>query len=294
MRKRSYQNNNAKLALSFEKSGRAYRKLQFGTARALLAPGQFIRFWISRSERIHTCFFSETHMGTAKAEIMKRRLVCDHFIINESDGRSGGLLMLWRKDIVIQCQSVSQYYTDVVVRGTEEWRLTGIYGEPRWENKHLMWEALRSLHGDLSLPWLVIGDSNEILYHYEKEGGRARSQSQLQAFQDSLRSASQRISGFLVMLLHGMEEELENGQTGCWRPKLAITEADRSDRLGQLVRPVWACNPSRVRVLCLESNCNPNWKGYVLPAYKYKGCGRLRVSNHNRTKIILFTQSLKP
>ena len=121
-------------------------------------------------------FFSETHMGTAKAEIMKRRLVCDHFIINESDGRSGGLLMLWRKDIVIQCQSVSQYYTDVVVRGTEEWRLTGIYGEPRWENKHLMWEALRSLHGDLSLPWLVIGDSNEILYHYEKEGGRARSQ----------------------------------------------------------------------------------------------------------------------
>ena len=51
----------------------------------------------------------------------------------------------------------------------------------------------------------------------------------------------------------------------CWKPKLAITEADRSDRLGRPVRLVWACNPSMVRVLCLESYCNPIWKGYVLP-----------------------------
>ena len=48
----------------------------------------------------------------------------------------------------------------------------------------------------------------------------------------------------------------------CWKPKLAITEADW---LGRPVRLVWACNPGMVRVLCLESYCNPIWKGYVLP-----------------------------
>jgi hypothetical protein len=125
-------------------------------------------------------------VGKAKAESLKRRLGCDHFIINESDGRSGGLLMMWRKEIVIQYQGVSQYFINVVVRGYEEWRLTGIYGEPRWEYKHLTWEALRSLHGNLSLPWLALGDFNEILFHHEKEGGRARSQVQLQAFQYTL------------------------------------------------------------------------------------------------------------
>ena len=53
--------------------------------------------------------------------------------------------------------------------------------------------------------------------------------------------------------------------SNCWKSKLAITEVNRSDRLGRPVRPVWACHPSRIRILCIESYCNPIWKGYVLP-----------------------------
>ena len=125
---------------------------------------------IQKRERPDVFFLSETHLGKAKAEILKRKLGFDHFIIHESDGRSGGLLMLWRKDIVIQNQGVSQYFIDVVIRGNEKWRLTGIYGEPNWDKKQLTWETLRSLHGNSSLSWLAIGDFNEILFHHEKEG----------------------------------------------------------------------------------------------------------------------------
>lgn len=56
---------------------------------------------IQKRERPDVFFLSETHLGKAKTKKLKRRLGCDHFIINESDGRSGGLLMLWRKDLVI-------------------------------------------------------------------------------------------------------------------------------------------------------------------------------------------------
>jgi hypothetical protein len=37
-------------------------------------------------------FVCETHLDKAKAEKLKKRLGCDHYIINESDGRSGGFV----------------------------------------------------------------------------------------------------------------------------------------------------------------------------------------------------------
>jgi hypothetical protein len=93
---------------------------------------------------------------------------------------------MWRKEVVIQCKGISQYYIDVVIQDGEEWRLTGIYGEPSWDHKERTWDALRSLHNGETLPWLVLGDFNEILFHHEKEGGRMRAPRQMQAFHDIL------------------------------------------------------------------------------------------------------------
>jgi hypothetical protein len=122
-------------------------------------------------------FLSKTHLGKSKAENLKRRLGCDKFIIHESDGHSGGLLMLWNKEVVIQQLNISQYCIDAVVGEGENWRLTGMYGEPSWDHKDRTWETMHFLKNSVSnsLPWLVIGDFTEILYHCEKEGGRARS-----------------------------------------------------------------------------------------------------------------------
>lgn len=76
--------------------------------------------------------------------------------------------------MAIKEMNVSKYFIDVIVGEGEQWRLSGIYGEPSWEHKYRTWEALRYLKNGNSLPWLAIGDFNDILYHHEK-GGRARS-----------------------------------------------------------------------------------------------------------------------
>ena len=70
------------------------------------------------------------------------------------------------------------------------WRLTGIYGEPSWDNKTRMYQLLRDLHAQSRLPWVVIGDFNEILLSSEKDGGAPRQQSRLKAFQDALSDCS--------------------------------------------------------------------------------------------------------
>jgi hypothetical protein len=83
--------------------------------------------------------------------------------------------MFWKNNLKITEKSVTKNYIDVVIEDVIPWRLTGIYGEPSWGQKHITWDSLRSLHGHMNLPWLAMGDFNEILFNYEKEGGRPRS-----------------------------------------------------------------------------------------------------------------------
>jgi hypothetical protein len=74
----------------------------------------------------------------------------------------------------------------VVESDMKIWRLTGIYGEPRWEDKYKTWDKLRQLKQINNLPWIVIGDFNEILFSHKKEGGNARPQHYMDAFRNSL------------------------------------------------------------------------------------------------------------
>ena len=64
--------------------------------------------------------------------------------------------------------------------------LIGIYGEPSSDTKHLTWEYLSSVHNMVDLPWIVLGDFNEILMGSEKDGGVVRSQRCMQNFQNSV------------------------------------------------------------------------------------------------------------
>lgn len=66
------------------------------------------------------------------------------------------------------------------------WCLTGFYGEPSTEKKHLSWKALRVLNAARQRPWLCLGDFNEILLACEKEGGPPRNQSCMDRFRETL------------------------------------------------------------------------------------------------------------
>ena len=82
----------------------------------------------------------------------------------------------------------SRYYIDVVITelGAEPWRLSCIYGEAQVAERHKTWGALRSLALQSSLPWVVAGDFNEVLFHSEYEGVGQRSQAQLDSFREAL------------------------------------------------------------------------------------------------------------
>jgi hypothetical protein len=72
-----------------------------------------------------------------------------------------------------------------------------MYGESRWEDKYKTWDKIRELNNQYVLPWVIIGDLNEILYSHEKEGGNPRPQNYMQAFRDVLTDCSLDDIGFI-------------------------------------------------------------------------------------------------
>ncbi|KAL0361134.1 UNVERIFIED_CONTAM: hypothetical protein Sradi_3797900 [Sesamum radiatum] len=106
-----------------------------------------------------------------------------------SKGRSGGLLLLWRKDVEVWIQSFSNNHVDATIQeapGKARWHFTGFYGHPEVSQRRVTWSLLHQLSRQSCRPWLCMGDFNEILYQQEKQGVSARALWQISAFRDCL------------------------------------------------------------------------------------------------------------
>nr|KYP51130.1 Transposon TX1 uncharacterized [Cajanus cajan] len=58
-----------------------------------------------------------------------------------------------------------------VVEGRKSWVCTAVYANPRVVLRQQVWTHLRELGGRITLPWLVLGDFNEIMLSTECRGG---------------------------------------------------------------------------------------------------------------------------
>ena len=96
-------------------------------------------------------------------------------------------------------KSLSRYHIDAVIKEEDgrEWRFTGIYGDPKVEERDKTWKLLRILKNKYKKPWLCAGDFNEIMFGYEKEGGQPRSQGAMEKFRKALEECSLQDLGFI-------------------------------------------------------------------------------------------------
>ena len=78
-------------------------------------------------------FLSEKKIKKYQMEKEKFKIGLLNGLIVPSVGRSGGLAMLWSRDIKVEVQGYSRSYIDAVVTDLEsgfKWRITGFYGNP--------------------------------------------------------------------------------------------------------------------------------------------------------------------
>ncbi|KAA3468511.1 endonuclease/exonuclease/phosphatase family protein [Gossypium australe] len=89
-----------------------------------------------------------------------------------AEGSRGGLSLGWNGSHLVRLKSFSKNHIDVEVQEDESkprWRFTGFYGATDFRNKGETWALLPRLGENNSLPWMVGGDFNEILYTNEKK-----------------------------------------------------------------------------------------------------------------------------
>jgi hypothetical protein len=130
----------------------------------------------------------ETQVHKTRVVGLSRTLGFDKSFAVSSSGRSGGLGLFWNKEIKIEILPYSQYHLDAVVteQWRESWRLTVVYGEVQVRERQKTWEMLKFMRSTNDLPWLCIGDFNEVLHHSEHEGVTGRSYSQMAGFRDAV------------------------------------------------------------------------------------------------------------
>ena len=130
-------------------------------------------------------FLMETKVGVWKMKRVQSRIGLQNGIIIPNGGRSGGLALLWERELDVELKSYTRNHIDAIVIDSKlslKWRITGFYGNPDTNQRKESWNLLQFLNSQFQMPWVCLGDFNEILYASEKSGGLERSQQQMDGF----------------------------------------------------------------------------------------------------------------
>ena len=105
------------------------------------------------------------------------------------DGLSSGLSLLWKPNTQVHVQNFSRWFIDAHIVCADiglKWQLTGFYSHPNTSKREETWTLLESLGCSNTMPWLCLGDFNEIISRREKAGESLRPNRQMDRFHTAI------------------------------------------------------------------------------------------------------------
>lgn len=132
----------------------------------------------------------ETILGGERAREITNRLPFDGAIHTDTIGYAGGLWLLWNSDkveIELVVNIEQEIHVEVKVRSSDLALIfSAMYGSPRSDERHILWENLTKVLDLHNKPWILAGDFNEPLIKGDKFVGRGVSISRSLLFKDYL------------------------------------------------------------------------------------------------------------
>ncbi|KAF7151544.1 hypothetical protein RHSIM_Rhsim02G0152800 [Rhododendron simsii] len=144
-----------------------------------------------RKNRPSIVFLMETKNKKVKLETFRRRLGFSFSFYVDPVGLSGGLALWWTSGLDIDVEGANKKFLHVVVndKSTNEcWASTFVYGCPSRLGRQQVWDCIKNIARSELLPWLCMGDFNQVLTVDDKIGGLEPSQNMLSSFHDMISS----------------------------------------------------------------------------------------------------------
>ncbi|CAM8948104.1 unnamed protein product [Rhodiola kirilowii] len=138
----------------------------------------------------------ETKKKEAGWDSVKWQLGLRNCFFVASRGKAGGLAVLWSEEVDLCIRSYSDWHVDMEVRDNQWSRITLFYGDPKVSGRKHSWTLLRRLCTMSNLPWMVIGDFNEVVCDDEVKGTRPRQVWQMNNFREALKDCGLSDLGF--------------------------------------------------------------------------------------------------
>lgn len=104
---------------------------------------------LSKKHRPSILFLIETRARSSRVEHTRTKLGYHNSHVVEPAGLSGGLCLLWNKDVEIEVIEESQNFIHTIITPKEEvigWQCTFVYGDPKPSRRKQLWDNITLLH----------------------------------------------------------------------------------------------------------------------------------------------------
>lgn len=120
-------------------------------------------------------FLMETRAPKERVEKMRRRLKFQRCFVVNPRGLSGGLCLFWNDHVNVQIFNASPNYIHTAIsfgNSSFDFDCSFVYGHPTFHNRRGLWSSLLDFQLNKDRPWCCLGDFNEVLSYFEKDGLR--------------------------------------------------------------------------------------------------------------------------
>ena len=147
--------------------------LSWNIRGAVNVAGRRVMRELANKHHLDIVIIIEPHCQFAKVSRFWDKMGFSPMAISEANGHSDGIWVLGLKGGVHF--SVLDIFPQVVSlkigEGANAWICSAVYGCPIPSHRDELWDHLVVLRQNFSLPWMLMGDFNEIILPHELKGG---------------------------------------------------------------------------------------------------------------------------